>query len=417
MAYLELKKIGYQVHQDKEILDAEYERRFNSFGTITTNLIPNLMKRDEPTSATFPLFIVPLKELAILTEAITDNSKTIENLSDQLPKLAGTQFFYDTLSNEIISTNEIEGVRSTRKEVAKAIEAVENNNFKNIRLASTVKMYMATFEDRNIQIKSPADIRLIYDRLLDNEIANDDLPDGTYFRSSPVKIINSSGLTIHEAPVDEKIINGRMSKWITFINDKNVPFLIKALVGHYFFENTHPFYDGNGRTGRYILSTYLSRKLDKFTGMSLSQIVQAQKSKYYEAFKITGDVDNRSEATFFVLTMMNLIVDSQNTIIETLTKKQSQLAFSENKISEIYANTTPEYFILNLLAQISLFSGDLHQDVKDMDIIVMAKSQNLFNTSVIKRTFVELTKKGYLIQTSPKPLKHYIVEELTLPIA
>ncbi|WP_349515450.1 Fic family protein [Leuconostoc suionicum] len=408
MAYLELKKIGYQLHQDPQAISEEYNKRFNSIGTIKTNLFPSFMNRDDPSSKQYELFVVPLPEIYISTERITNNSKLIQKIADDLPHLAGMQFFYDTLSKEIISTNEIEGVRSTRKELEKAINAVEKKNTKNVRLASTVKMYMATFEDRNIQIKNLADIRLIYDKLLNNEIKPDDMPDGLYFRKDSVKIVNASGQAIHYPPVGEEQINNRLEQWVSFINNKQIPFLVKALTAHFFFENTHPFYDGNGRTGRYILSTYLSRKLDKFTGMSFSQIVNAQKSKYYEAFKITGDNSNYGEATFFVLTILQLIEDSQHTIIESLNNKQEKLARANKAISALYKHDTVENFVLSLLSQVALFSDDTETNVKDMDIIAIAKKNNLFNTNAIKKAFIELTEKKYLIQTSSKPLKHHI---------
>lgn len=408
MTYIELKKVAYKLHQNKEEIYKEYDKRINSIGTIKTGLFPNLMNRNDPSKQKCELFVVPLPEIYTTTERIMKNSGVIEKLSNELPPMASMQFFFDTLTNEIISTNEIEGIRSTRKELKKAINAVENKKTKNVRLASTVKMYMATFDDRNIQIKKLSDIKSIYDRLLDNEIDKDDLSDGKYFRQDSVKIINDSGTSIHYPPVGEDEINNRLEKWIDFINNKDIPFLIKSLVGHYYFENTHPFYDGNGRTGRYILSTYLSRKLDKFTGMSLSKIVNAKKSTYYEAFKLTGDAKNFGEATFFVTEMLRLIEEGQQTIIESLSNKREKLVSVEKTIKSIYEPDSVENFILSQLAQVALFSDDRLNDVKDMDIIEWAKKSNLFNTNSIKKGFIKLTELGYLVQTSRKPLKHHI---------
>lgn len=408
MPYIELKKVAYQLHKNKQAINDEYERRINSIGTFKTGLFPNLMKRNDPSSKEYEVFVVPLAEIYIAIERIMNNSGVITRLSDELPKMAGMQFFFDTLTKEIISTNEIEGIRSTRKELKKAIDAVESKNTKEVRLASTVKMYMAAFEDHNIQIKSLADIRLIYDKLLENEIDPGDASDGQYFRKDSVKIVNDSGKAIHYPPVGEEVINSRLNQWIKFINNEEIPFLIKSLVGHFFFENTHPFYDGNGRTGRYILSTYLSRKLDRFTGLSFSQIVSARKSRYYEAFKITGDADNFGEATFFVLELLEMIEEGQQIIIDSLSNKKEKLLKAEQSIKSIYESDTVENFILNQLAQVALFSDDSLNDVKDKDIIEWARSNNLFNTNAIKNAFIELTEKDYLVRTSKKPLKHHI---------
>ena len=90
-----------------------------------------------------------------------------------------------------------------------------------------------------------------------------------------------------------------------------------------FFENIHPFYDGNGRTGRYILAKYLSRKLDKFSGLVLSQQINHHKQDYYKAFRNTGDHLNRADATFFVETLLTFIKEGQENIIQTLLENKS----------------------------------------------------------------------------------------------
>ncbi|WP_411197372.1 Fic family protein [Schaalia turicensis] len=36
--------------------------------------------------------------------------------------------------------------------------------------------------------------------------------------------------------------------------------LVNALIGHFMVEHTHPFYDGNGRFGRFLLALNLKRR-------------------------------------------------------------------------------------------------------------------------------------------------------------
>ncbi|WP_420222828.1 Fic family protein [Pediococcus acidilactici] len=169
---------------------------------------------------------------------------------------------------------------------------------------------------------------------------------------------------MHIAPVGEDELKKRMTEWVRFINDDDTPFMIKALVGHYFFENTHPFYDGNGRTGRYILSMYLSRKLDKYTGISFSQAVHATKSKYYKAFKKTGDHENRAEGTFFVKDLLDLISQSQNTIIETLENRIDNFKKVIQEINKQYSRDMPENYVLFLLAQSRLFNDSIETGLR-----------------------------------------------------
>ena len=94
----------------------------------------------------------------------------------------------------------------------------------------------------------------------------------------------------------------------------------------------HPFYDGNGRIGRYILSKYLSRKLDIYTGLGVSQFLNENRKAYYKAFTITGEADNKAEGTFFVLHLLTIIYEGQQNLIDDLKFKKVQLASAIQKI-------------------------------------------------------------------------------------
>lgn len=401
MSYKPLKIIKYMNAGKNE---EEYQKRFHSFGAIHTNLYPHLSKRGEFKTSQYELFSVPLTEIQLLTEEITRNSTRIKDLADLLPQVAKEQFYREQLYQSVISTDDIEGIKTTRREVADALKSLENSRKEKVRLASTIRLYDDIRKDSFLAIDKLEVIRQIYDELTDGEIAPEDQLDGQLFRNSPVSVVDANkNKTEHVPPISEQQIKTMLQAWISFINDGQYPVLIKAFLAHYFFENVHPFYDGNGRTGRYILSRYLARKLDIYSGLVMSQHINKEKKRYYEAFKITGDADNKAEGSFFVQTLMEILRDGQESIIHTLEEKYAILTDYQAQL-EASAYSPLESRILFLLYQSQVFVDDPADRLTDNEIITILSHD--YPKLAIKRTIDQLEKDGTLKLTAQRPKRH-----------
>ncbi|SON67933.1 Fic family protein (fragment) [Latilactobacillus sakei] len=275
----------------------EYSNRVEGPTTIVSNLYINPEISGQRQGEKYPLFLMPIKDVLKLESTIHENSKIIENLTNELPGIASDQFFYKTLTEEIMSTNEIEGVETLNKEIIEAINGAENRSKKKIRLKSFARMYLGIRDRENIQINMLEDIRKIYDYLLDGEVAKSELPDGILFRNKFARV-GTPDETVHQPKNTEQEISLDLKDWISFINNDDTPAILKCFIAHYYFENIHPFNDGNGRTGRYIACVYLGYKLDPLSAITFSSEVNKNKEKYYKAFKDVSNPNNFGEVTF-----------------------------------------------------------------------------------------------------------------------
>ncbi|HPS17549.1 MAG TPA: Fic family protein [Bacteroidales bacterium] len=96
----------------------------------------------------------------------------------------------------------------------------------------------------------------------------------------------STGEIIYTPPQDYEEIKRLMSNLEKFINDEKIcdydP-LVKMAIIHFQFESIHPFYDGNGRTGRIINILYLIlENLQTLPILYLSNYIIKNKIEYYK---------------------------------------------------------------------------------------------------------------------------------------
>ncbi|MBP2057430.1 Fic family protein [Lactobacillus colini] len=418
--YLPLSKVrflypGHYLTQEDE--EKIYQDRLNSISTLNTNLYPLLTSKDGAQSNKYPIFMVTTFEIMQKMAEFAKNSEQIRKIAKQLPATAKSQFLDSLLLSEITYTNKIEGVETNEYEISILIKEGErkiHTSSSPIRLRSTVMMYLANLKKSNIKIERLADFRNIYDKLLDGEIIAEKLPNGRLFRDvlpdNEILSIGTEFKTVHEPPRSEAEINTCLLQLIDFMNDGQVPDLIRAIITHFFFENTHPFLDGNGRMGRYLLSTYLSRKFDYFTGFSVATAIHSQVQSYYKIFREADQLENKAELTFFVQKLIKILIRQQYQVIEALETSKHKLDLASQQIKEkIHNFSDPESAeaVLMYLAESKLFTANLQLGIKDEEII-QKNSKNSISQRRTKKIINELEEKKLITKISGRPKQHII---------
>ena len=131
------------------------------------------------------------------------------------------------------------------------------------------------------------------------------------------KLVNSQGQTVYTPPQNATEVLDLMSNLEKFINDNdfsNLDPLIKMAIIHYQFESIHPFYDGNGRTGRIINILYLVlQELLDIPILYLSRYITQNKAEYYQVLQ---DVRTKNDWEHLVLYFLKSVeVTAKETII------------------------------------------------------------------------------------------------------
>lgn len=127
------------------------------------------------------------------------------------------------------------------------------------------------------------------------------------FRKLPgTRLLNDkTGEVVYMPPQDYDTIVTLMNNLEQFINDDdmmNADPLVKMAIIHHQFESIHPFYDGNGRTGRIINILYLVQKdLLHLPILYLSRYIIDHKSDYYRLLQQVRDTGEWEEWLLFML--------------------------------------------------------------------------------------------------------------------
>lgn len=147
----------------------------------------------------------------------------------------------------------------------------------------------------------------------------------------------STGETIYTPPQDIKDIKRLMSNLEKFINDPSLcdydP-LVKMAMIHYQFESIHPFYDGNGRTGRIINILYLIQEgLLTMPILYLSNYIIKNKSDYYRLLQQIRDKETWEE---WLLFMINGIRITSRETIELIAQIKALMQEYKIKLRDNY---------------------------------------------------------------------------------
>jgi Fic family protein len=158
------------------------------------------------------------------------------------------------------------------------------------------------------------------------------------FRKLPgTALRDGSGRTVYEPPQDANEVARLMGELEGFIHD-TPPFgadpLVKMALIHHQFESIHPFYDGNGRTGRIINVLYLVKEgLLDIPVLYLSRYIVRNKAGYYRLLQAVRDDDAWED---WVLYMLDGVAQTATDAIATIGAIKALLQQTKQRVRDGY---------------------------------------------------------------------------------
>lgn len=348
--YKSLKKLYYT---DESSYEAEYQARWQA--PFTQHFSIEILQYNRKKA--YPAFFYYTNEMVKLIEQI---GKTYENfvyLVNSVPPVIKQQFALMSIVDEVKSTNDIEGVHSTRKEIEDILSGKTKSSK---RLGSIVNKYRELLEKKEIHFDSCNDIRIFYDEFAHQEIIQENSAhklDGQLFRKDPVDIESGTGKIIHRGVSPETQIIADMEQAVQILYAPELPVLVRLSIFHYLFAYIHPFYDGNGRTDRFITSYYLRNYYHQLIALRLSVYIKANRKMYYKLFEETDSEINRGDLTPFIIGFLQIIHGTINDTIRILKRKKEQLEKYQEKISEFSGEDKLLKSLYYILLQAAMFYG------------------------------------------------------------
>jgi Fic family protein len=276
-----------------------------------------------------------IETVAVLKKTIVA-SRALSELKGAITNLPNPTLFIDTINlQEAQASSAIENIITTQDELFKA--SISDKKIENPATKEVIHYKNALWFGVN-QLKKKAILNTnlfiaIMQIIKENKTSIRNVP-GTQLSNPATKKV------VYTPPEGEQVIREKLKNLEEFMNlEDDMDPLIKMAIIHYQFEAIHPFFDGNGRTGRIILLLYL-----KLTGLMdlpalyLSDYIIKHKSDYYTNLR---KVTEKGDWETWILYMLDMVEQSAKKGREQIAKIEKLMntmgAEIQKKLPKVYS--------------------------------------------------------------------------------
>lgn len=354
----------------------------------------------EPINLEFPFIvqISALEEKRFETLAIMKKLARANRALAELKGIAATipnqGILIDTLSiQEAKESSEIENIVTTHDELFQQAIFPERQN----EAAKEVKRYVEALHAGYELLNETGLITCNHIKKIQAVLEQND---AGFRTQSGTTLKNNAGKIVYTPPQDAKDIEVLMQDLEVFINDITVSTLdplIKMAVIHHQFETIHPFYDGNGRTGRILNVLYLTQQnLLNIPVLYLSAYINQNKPEYYRLLQSVREDGNWEPWILYMLDAVE--ITAQITIKKIIEIRVAMMQYKHHIRANynFYSQDLINHLFKYPYTKIAFLE-------KDLNISRITATKYLKKLSQDEKNLLQLSKKGrdiYFINTA-----------------
>jgi len=268
-----------------------------------------------------------------ILKKVASAHRALAELKGVVSTIPNENILINTLGlQEAKDSSAIENIITTQDDIYKA--ELNLDGFKSLN-AKEVQNYISALKKGFSLIKNK--------RILTNndiiEIQSELEKNNAGFRKVPGTALKNAitGEVVYTPPQNYETILDLMKNLEQFINDNTISDfdpLIKMAIIHYQFESIHPFYDGNGRTGRIINVLYLvMNDLLDLPILYLSRYIIENKGDYYKYLQEVREIENWED---WILYMLNAVEQISKETLVLIGKIKELMAEYKNILRNNY---------------------------------------------------------------------------------
>lgn len=312
-----------------------------------------------------PMLPLPydLETKAVLKQ-LTQSHRRLAELKGLARTMPNERILVSTLTlQEAKESSEVENIITTQNDVYSA-DVHEKDSIKNPAVKEVMNYYDA-ISAGYLMVKDTKSlttnmIKQIQERLEGNHAG---------YRSTPVYLKRADGVIVYTPPQSIDIVELAMNNLESFINNDSISELdplIKMAIIHHQFESIHPFYDGNGRTGRIVNILYLvAMGLLDYPILYLSRYITRHKGDYYRLIQAVRDRegDNFAEWEKWVLFMLKGIEETASDsiiLVKEINQLMAEYKYSlRSSLGKLYSHDLLNNLFSHPYTKVSFLERDL----------------------------------------------------------